>query len=648
MKKQLLAFAFIIVGLSLLAQTPRLCLYEEFTGETCPPCATTNPGLNAILLSPLNKPLIAALKWQVRIPSAPTATWSLYQTNKVEIDWRAQNYGYGINSAPSGRIDGQSQTVFGAGSDHPVTISNQVIATAQSFTSAFSVTLNRTWNTTFDTVKVVVNITATAPFTPVGLLKFRLVMTEETIQFATPPGTNGETLFEDVAIKSFPTIQNGTALTAGSWTVNQTQTFTINCALPSYVRDKSEVAFVGFIQDDGNRKVAQAVRAGKVAFPNDAKAVSASVGSFFTCGVTAVPQLVVKNNGTNAITNLTISSTVDGNTVAPTIWTGNIATGATSSVALNALNQSGGGHNVTFNITGVNGTDFNPLNNKASTSFYFAGNYSGTPVAEDFLSTSFPPAQWGLFNSDGGASWTRFNSAGGFGLSTSSAKYDFYSNGAQGDADDLILPPMNLSGAVTPTLTFDMAYRQYSAAYSDKLEVFISDDCGLTWTSEFSKNGSTLSTVAGYQTSAFVPSQLDTTQWRTESIALPGYNYATLLVKFTATSAYGNNLYIDNINLRQQNPTGIASVKNTNLGSVGLFPNPSNAETTLKINAVSAANANISIVNILGQTVYNQTANLSAGHNSIRLDVSDFAAGVYNVVIESNNTSTVKKLNITK
>ena len=37
-----------------------------------------------------------------------------YQTNKTEIDWRALFYGYGINSAPSGRMDGQNVTVFGA------------------------------------------------------------------------------------------------------------------------------------------------------------------------------------------------------------------------------------------------------------------------------------------------------------------------------------------------------------------------------------------------------------------------------------------------------------------------------------------------------------------------------------------------------
>ena len=152
MKKNLLA-GLLITGMGAVAQTPRLTLFEEFTGETCPPCAATNPGLNTILSSPTNTALCVAIKWQVPIPSAPTATWSLYQTNKAEIDWRylGSGYGYpsqwtsatavtsGINAAPTGLFDGQHQWVYGATSDHPAYVTNAVIAAAQTPTSAFSI-----------------------------------------------------------------------------------------------------------------------------------------------------------------------------------------------------------------------------------------------------------------------------------------------------------------------------------------------------------------------------------------------------------------------------------------------------------------------------------------------------------------------------
>ena len=95
MKKNLLTIALMIVGLIAFAQSPRLSLYEEFTGETCPPCASANPALNLLLAQPANHAKVVAIKWQVPIPSAPTKVWSLYQTNKAEINWRYSTYGYG-------------------------------------------------------------------------------------------------------------------------------------------------------------------------------------------------------------------------------------------------------------------------------------------------------------------------------------------------------------------------------------------------------------------------------------------------------------------------------------------------------------------------------------------------------------------------
>src|SRR3954467_9087172 len=102
MKKNLFTLALAFAGISLFAQTPRMSLYEEFTGETCNPCAQTNPGLNAILLSPVNETKIIPIKWQVPIPSAPTPTWSLYKTNKAEIDWRHLGWNGGYSSSTIG------------------------------------------------------------------------------------------------------------------------------------------------------------------------------------------------------------------------------------------------------------------------------------------------------------------------------------------------------------------------------------------------------------------------------------------------------------------------------------------------------------------------------------------------------------------
>src|SRR4051812_45822498 len=103
MKKNLLFLNLFFITIGSFAQTPRLSLFEEFTGENCAPCAVANPNINATMTKPSSIKRVVALKWQVPIPSAPSATWSLYQTNKTEIDWRFKStasggYGY-LNGA---------------------------------------------------------------------------------------------------------------------------------------------------------------------------------------------------------------------------------------------------------------------------------------------------------------------------------------------------------------------------------------------------------------------------------------------------------------------------------------------------------------------------------------------------------------------
>jgi hypothetical protein len=85
MKKTYLILALLITALCTNAQV-RMSLFEEFTGENCAPCASTNPALNVTLAN--NSTKVIAIKWQVPIPSAPSNTWSLYKTNQAEIDWR--------------------------------------------------------------------------------------------------------------------------------------------------------------------------------------------------------------------------------------------------------------------------------------------------------------------------------------------------------------------------------------------------------------------------------------------------------------------------------------------------------------------------------------------------------------------------------
>ena len=652
MKKKVFSICIVLIGLNSFSQTPRLSLYEEFTGETCPPCASANPPLNLLLASPTNTPKIVAIKWQVPIPSAPSNTWSLYQTNKVEIDWRwksVANGGYGyipaINSAPSGKIDGEAPTVFGAASAHPANLNNNVISTAQSFTSAFSISVSRAWDASCSSINLTVSIAATANFNAVGALKFRTVMVENIIDFPTAPGSNGEKHFEDVAIKSFPTLQSGISM-ASNWIVGQTQTFTLNCPIPSYTRKKEEIAFVGFIQDDGNQRVAQAVRVQKSVLSNDAIALSAKVAA--TCSSTISPIISVYNNGLNAITALTITPYIDGS-IAPTIsWNGNIASATSATISLNTISSptNTGAHTFSYNISAMNGTDGNMTNNSTKVSYLVASDFQGSPVSEDFALTNFPPVKWAAVNSNSGPSWTRVTNAGGYNLSTQSTRYDFFNNKVIGDMDELFITPMNLSGTAAPVLSFDYAYAQRDANSNDKLEVMVSNNCGSSWTNVYSSSGYTLATALPMPM-AYLPDVNDISQWQTVTINLTGYNSASVLVKFVVTNDNGNNLYIDNVNLNQTQPVGL--IKETKLSNqVSIFPNPTSGNATLKVFSLSSGKSKLILINTMGQIVSSKTIDLFSGNNNILIDTKEFSNGIYSVVLETATETVVKKISISK
>jgi hypothetical protein len=166
--------------------------------------------------------------------------------------------------------------------------------------------------------------------------------------------------------------------------------------------------------------------------------------------------------------------------------------------------------------------------------------------------------------------------------------------------------PINLAGDNEPVMDFDLAYAQRTSTDNDKLEVFASADCGDTWQLVYSNSGSSMVTEFTPLTSPFTPA--DAMQWRRETAVMTGMNQPEVLVKFVTTSDKGNNLYIDNVNLVQKNPVGIAN-RSTNMSIVSIYPNPANNQTQVSINSQTDYNSNIIVTNALGQVVFEKPGN---------------------------------------
>jgi PKD repeat protein len=168
------------------------------------------------------------------------------------------------------------------------------------------------------------------------------------------------------------------------------------------------------------------------------------------------------------------------------------------------------------------------------------------PISEGFTAATFVPAGWTLINNNTSpTTWARSATVGFAPTAGNSMVFDNFAYN-DGDDDQVLMPGANFTGLVSASLVFDVAYARYDATYSDGLEVLVSSDCGVTYTSVYSKSGTVLATAPDVTTS-FTPTDL---QWRTETVDLTSYiGNSKIIVAFKNLSGYGNRLFVDNINL---------------------------------------------------------------------------------------------------
>jgi hypothetical protein len=117
--------------------------------------------------------------------------------------------------------------------------------------------------------------------------------------------------------------------------------------------------------------------------------------------------------------------------------------------------------------------------------------------------------------------------------------------------DELITPALDPGNATEVTLDFKVAYTPadtVDVSTWDGLEVYVSGDGGKTYHLVYKKTGKQLRT-APVTTIPFVAFQLSL--WKDETIDLSPYvaSGQKMIVKFRNTNAFGNNLYIDDINI---------------------------------------------------------------------------------------------------
>ncbi|TAE47037.1 MAG: hypothetical protein EAZ89_18870, partial [Bacteroidetes bacterium] len=203
-------------------------------------------------------------------------------------------------------------------------------------------------------------------------------------------------------------------------------------------------------------------------------------------------------------------------------------------------------YTVSLSATNANGND-----QIIKTAYIEVDNGEPLDLVEDFQS-AFPPASWRLLNPDQGFTWEPAIVTGSNGVSTLAAHMNYYNYDAEDARDVLGTFTLNLEGISKPVLYFDVAYARYNAAYSDSLRVFLAADCGSTFGNKvYEKGGVSLATVAD-ETEEWFPAVAG--DWRRDSIDLSAFAGSVIALRFEADNDYGNNLFLDNIQVTEKGP----------------------------------------------------------------------------------------------
>lgn len=291
-----------------------------------------------------------------------------------------------------------------------------------------------------------------------------------------------------------------------------------------------------------------------VAYPNDASlnSITNPLNGGLVCGATVAPKIVVQNRGTNTLSTVTVTMTLNGTAQAPQTFTVNLASGAQTTLTLNNITAAAGSNTLLISTSQPSGVaDDNVANDAKSVSFNLTTPMA-LPLTQNFEG-SFPPVPWTVVNADGARTWVRMSP----GKSSSFSMFiDNYNYQAPGQIDDFRSPVLSSGASDVINISFDVAHKHYSssATFMDTLTVLVSADCGASFTSVYKKWGAQLNSTAGAAPSGDVNFVPTSSEWRTETITLPSAltTGGQFMVIFRNTTRWGNNTYVDNIAIQKR------------------------------------------------------------------------------------------------
>ena len=333
---------------------------------------------------------------------------------------------------------------------------------------------------------------------------------------------------------------------------------------------------------------------------------------------------------------------IDQSTENPTSWNWTISPASYSFV--NGTNANSQNPEVVFNATGTYDVSLSVSNaigtdQKTRTDLVEIVNETVPPLVEDF-SSPLNNINWRVANPDSNITWTRTGMLTGSDNNQTNALFiDNFNYHFFGREDFFQSVPVDLKSSINPYLVFDVAHAQYANSL-DGLRIDISTDCGESFfPSAYFKQGSALATV-NERRSAFNP--VASSDWRSDTLDLSAFMGQVIVLRFVALSGNGNNLFLDNINIKSDVFWSLAEADKVD--QISLMPNPASELVWFKAYTHALGDVRFSVIDASGKIKAQATWRDAGINNDYRFDVSALPKGLYVVRFESDHSLSTKRL----
>lgn len=257
---------------------------------------------------------------------------------------------------------------------------------------------------------------------------------------------------------------------------------------------------------------------------------------------------------------------------------------------------------------------------------------------------------WSVENPDDDITWTVWN-VDGSGDGHHAAGINLYNYFAFNQRDRLISPPIDLNATEEWVLTFKHAYARTNPQFTDSLNVYISDDCGDSWTRllTIADDGSGNFVTREQVGFGFIPSTPD--DWCGSGFGAdcfvldisPWMGSRNVRIMFESVNIVGNNLFIDDVRFDYAQNISDQQAATNLMEVVNIYPNPTSGLVTLSVKEIHEA-LTIQVMDMQGRVAarFVMDANRQSAKQSLQLD--HLNKGIYFLQLTGETIFETKKL----